>query len=112
MKLSKEIIRGSLRIAILDALSQSDEYGYSLAQIIRTRSNNLLKAGEGSLYPALYKLEGEKCISSYWDRKFTPARKYYSITSSGKKELEEQKGEWNRFVGMMDTYLKFQEQPG
>ena len=108
MKLSKEIIRGSFRLVILDALSQSDEYGYSLAQIIRTRSENLLKAGEGSLYPALYKLEGEGCITSYWDRSFKPGRKYYSITSKGKKVLEEQKGEWKRFMSVMDTYLKYQ----
>jgi DNA-binding PadR family transcriptional regulator len=107
MKLSKEIIKGSLPLVILEILSDGDEYGYNLAQEIRKRSNDLLKAGDGTLYPAMYKLENKKLIKSYWNEDYAPKRKYYLITKEGKSYLKEHKEEWREFIKMLQENFKF-----
>lgn len=107
MKLSKEIIKGSLPLVILEILSDGDEYGYNLAQEIRKRSNDLLKAGDGTLYPAMYKLESKKLIKSYWNEEYSPKRKYYFVTKEGKSYLKEHKEEWREFINMLQKNFKF-----
>lgn len=107
MKLSKEIIKGSLQLIILEILSDGDEYGYNLAQEIRKRSNDLLKAGDGTLYPSLYKMESKKLIKSYWNEDYSPKRKYYLITKEGKSYLKEHKEEWREFINMLQKNFEF-----
>lgn len=105
MDIPTEMVKGSLKVVILETLRGESHYGYSLAQSIRERSNNLLKAGEGSLYPALYKLESEGYISSKWDQSYSPKRKYYSLTENGAKLLKEEKNNWKKLIGVLDFYL-------
>ncbi|GAB4156685.1 MAG: PadR family transcriptional regulator [Candidatus Dojkabacteria bacterium] len=102
---STEIIKGSLTLIILEILSKNEEYGYSLAQAIRSGTKDLLKAGEGTLYPALYKLEKDGYIKSEWKAEFTPKRKYYTITKKGRGLLKLQKEEWSTFINIIQDYL-------
>jgi PadR family transcriptional regulator, regulatory protein PadR len=104
MRITEEIVKGSLKFIILSLLVEQDEYGYSLAQKIRDRSNDLVKAGEGSLYPALYKLESEGFISSYWDESVKPKRKYYTITDDGRKLLATERPKIQQFAQIMDIF--------
>ncbi len=104
-EIPKEIVRGSLKLIILQTLNEADHYGYSLAQSIRERSDNLLKAGEGSLYPSLHNLEEKGLVESYWDENFTPKRKYYHITQAGKEYLNEEKDGWNKLIDILNKYL-------
>jgi PadR family transcriptional regulator, regulatory protein PadR len=103
--MNKEILKGSLNLIILQLLNETDHYGYSLAEKIREESKQLLKAGEGTLYPALYKLENKGFIGSYWDKESKPARKYYFITKAGKKVLEIEKKDWKKFMGVMESFV-------
>ena len=105
MQLSQEIVKGSLKFIILSILLSQDEYGYSLAQKIRHKSDDLVKAGEGSLYPALYKLEAEKLITSYWDATSTPKRKFYAITDKGKKLLISEAPKIAQFRKLLSLFL-------
>lgn len=107
MKLSKEIIKGSLQLIILEILSGGDEYGYNLAKEIRKRTDDLLKAGDGTLYPTLYKLEEKKLIKSYWNEDYSPKRKYYLITKKGKSFLKDHKSEWREFINMLEKNFQF-----
>lgn len=105
MQLSQEIVKGSLKFIILSILLSQDEYGYSLAQKIRHRSDDLIKAGEGSLYPALYKLEAEELITSYWDATTMPKRKFYTISGKGKKLLKTEAPRIAQFSKLLSLFL-------
>jgi DNA-binding PadR family transcriptional regulator len=97
--------KGTLNVVILEILSGGKEYGFRLAQKIRMRSENFLKAGAGSLYPALYKLEMDKYIASEWDYSVTPARKYYAITQKGLEMLADEKQEWGKLIKFMSSII-------
>ena len=106
MHLPKEIIKGSLKLLILQTLNKNqEEYGYNLAQDIRKNTNDMFKAGEGSLYPALYNLERDGFIKSKWNENYTPRRKYYSLTESGKRYLQEEKNNWSNLIDILNIYI-------
>src|SRR5690625_5944096 len=78
---NRELVKGSTSILILQLLNERDMYGYELVKEIEQRSDNNLLMKEGTLYPALHKLEKQEYIECYWqDQKKGPARKYYKIT--------------------------------
>lgn len=90
--------KGDLEALILAVLADHALHGYEISKRIRTQSNEVLKYGEGQLYPALHKLEEAGFISAEWfvqDGK--PDRKVYSITSSGRAELDRHKSAWAKF---------------
>lgn len=81
-------------------------YGYQLSKEMERRSEDAFHVKEGTLYPALKKLEEQGYIDSYWqDQEKGPARKYYRITKDGKDALRQKSKEWNRFVGVMAKVL-------
>lgn len=108
MKVSKEIKKGSVQLLILSILSEGEEYGYSLSQEIKKRSDDILKAGDGTLYPTLYKMEAEKLIKSQWNDDYAPRRKYYFITKKGRSQLKQQIKEWKSFVDMLQKNFELQ----
>lgn len=93
-----ELMKGSTEMVILAQLAERTMYGYELAKQIELRSEGYLRFGEGTLYPALKRLEQEGCVSSEW-RPSTdgPRRKYYTVTRAGLTALHELKAEWNLF---------------
>ncbi|MGM0885152.1 MAG: PadR family transcriptional regulator [Bacillota bacterium] len=101
-----ELVKGSTEVIILSLLSEHDMYGYELAQKIENESEGFLRFREGTLYPALKKLETQGLVESYWrDSNEGPRRKYYKITYTGKKALSDLKKEWNVFQQVMNKIV-------
>lgn len=97
MKISKELVKGSTTMLILEMLNNENMYGYQLIKKLSEKSNNVFELKEGTLYPILHSLEENSLITSYWDETTAKKRKYYSITQKGKKSLKEKKEEWKIF---------------
>ncbi|GIN42007.1 helix-turn-helix transcriptional regulator [Heyndrickxia sp. FSL K6-6286] len=103
---NRELVKGSTSLLLLHLLNEHDMYGYQLAREMERRSEEALHVKEGTLYPALKKLEEKGYIDSYWvEQEKGPARKYYRITGDGKVVLLQKSKEWNRFVGVISKML-------
>ena len=86
----------SLAPIVLMILRGGESYGYEIIQKLRDKSGEQLNVAEGTLYPVLKKMEAKQWIESSWKTANTGReRKYYKLTSEGKKELEEQYSQWN-----------------
>ncbi|WP_243354237.1 PadR family transcriptional regulator [Bacillus litorisediminis] len=97
-----ELIKGSTSIVLLSLLKEKDMYGYEITEKVRELSEGYLNYKEGTLYPALKRLELKGLVESYWEKSSDgPRRKYYRITKTGLKELGEQTQEWNMFQKVM-----------
>lgn len=97
MKINRELLKGSTDLLVLSVLENENMYGYQMIKEIKTKSEDLFEFQEGTLYPILHKLEEKKYISSYWNEVSSKKRKYYAITTDGKKHYEAKKEEWKKF---------------
>jgi PadR family transcriptional regulator PadR len=86
--------KGTLPTLILEALMREPSHGYVIAQRIKERSQGVLDFKEGTLYPALHKLESEGMVESYESVEKGRARRYYRITKSGREMLNRDRAEW------------------
>ncbi len=94
-----ELIQGTLDMLILKTLQRKAMHGYSIAVEIERRSDDVLRVEEGSLYPALHRLELAGMLESEWKMSETNRRaKYYSLTASGRKRLAADTTAWRRMV--------------
>jgi PadR family transcriptional regulator PadR len=87
-------LRGTLPTLILEALEHAPDHGYRIAQRIKERSRGVLDFKEGTLYPALHKLENEGMVESYEQIEKGRPRRYYRITGAGRKALAGDRKEW------------------
>lgn len=95
--MDKELLKGSIDILLMSLLSEKDQYGYEMAKNLRKKSEETFTMNEGTLYPALKRLETKGYISSYWSEgENGNRRKYYSLTEEGKKELKKKLSNWNK----------------
>jgi PadR family transcriptional regulator PadR len=102
LRIDKELLKGSTPILVLSMLNSGDKYGYQLIQELKAKSDNAFELKEGSLYPILHGLENDGAVSSYWeDSSEGRSRKYYRITKSGKKMLEEKTSQWSYYTQSM-----------
>lgn len=93
---NKELVAASSKPIILSILSKGESYGYEIIQSVKDASSSQLEWTDGMLYPVLHKLEKKNLIVSEWRvSQSGRKRKYYSITSGGKKLLHEERAEWN-----------------
>lgn len=97
MRISKELIKGSTTMLILELLEDENMYGYQMIKKLSEKSDNIFELKEGTLYPILHSLEENNLITSYWDNSTAKRRRYYAITEKGKKQLKERKEEWKLF---------------
>lgn len=97
MKISKELIKGSTTMLILELLKDENMYGYQMIKRLVEKSENVFELKEGTLYPILHSLEENDLITSYWDETTAKKRKYYAITDKGNKQLKQRKEEWKIF---------------
>src|SRR5215208_6271768 len=98
-KATADLLQGTLDMLILKALSLGALHGYGIIQRIRQTSDEMLNVEQGSLYPALYRIEQKGWVSSKWETNETGRRaKFYSRTRSGRKQLEEEEASWDRLV--------------
>lgn len=103
---NRELVKGSTSLILLQLLNERDMYGYELVKELEQRSDNGLSVKEGTLYPALHKLEKQEYIECYWQEQAKgPARKYYQITDAGKEMLNEKTQEWQEFVKVMNKVI-------
>ena len=79
MKISKELLKGSTKMLILEMVKDENMYGYQMIKELSKKSENIFNLQEGTLYPILHKLEENGLITSYWDEASGKKRKYYSI---------------------------------
>ena len=95
----KEIKRGTIQLCVLSLLKEGPMYGYQIITALRERSDGYFELKEGTIYPALYRLEKEGYAESRWLQKDKrPPRNYYSITELGKKHMQKTLEEWIRMV--------------
>jgi PadR family transcriptional regulator PadR len=87
-------LKGTFPTLILEALAEEPSHGYRIAQTIKERSRGLLDFKEGTLYPALHKLENEMKVESYNRVENGRTRRYYRITTAGRKMLTKDRAEW------------------
>lgn len=97
MKVSKELLKGSTTMLVLNLLEKENMYGYQMIKILSEKSEKVFELKEGTLYPILHSLEENNLITSYWDESTGKKRKYYSITKAGKNLLKEKQQEWKIF---------------
>lgn len=102
-----DLLQGTLDLLILKALSLEPMHGWGIAQRIQQCSRDVLKVGQGSLYPALYRLEERGWISSAWGTSDNNRRaKYYSLTRKGRSRLQEETETWERFATAIGNVLR------
>jgi transcriptional regulator len=99
-------IRGTLPTLILEAIEPGPDHGYSIAQRIKNRSKGVLDFKEGTLYPALHKLEMEKMVESYESMEKGRMRRYYRITKAGHGQLSKDRKEWQQVSRAVSLILK------
>jgi PadR family transcriptional regulator PadR len=100
------LLQGTLDLLILHALRRGPLHGYAVAQTIHLLSDEALKVEEGSLYPALYRLELDGAIASTWGLSENNRKaKYYEITRRGRKALAGQEESWNRLSSAVQRVL-------
>ena len=94
-----DLLQGTLDMLILKALSLGELHGYGIIQRIRQLSDEMLNVEQGSLYPALYRIEQKGWVSARWDVHETGREaKFYKLTRIGRKQLETQEASWDRLV--------------
>ena len=100
------LLQGTLDLLILHSLRRGPLHGYAVAQTIHLLSDDVLKVEEGSLYPALYRLELDGAICAQWGVSENNRRaKYYEITRRGRKLIAEQHETWDRLSAAVDRVL-------
>jgi PadR family transcriptional regulator PadR len=101
--LERELKRGSIEVLILALLDQRQRHGYEISQLIEERSNGTITFHAASLYPTLYRLESRDLIEGRWvERAGQRRRRYYRLTTAGRKALTKQRSTWETFFLALD----------
>jgi len=101
-----ELLPGTLDMLILKAVSLNPLHGYGVALRIKQISREALDIPQGSLYPALYRLEHQGLIAAEWAQSENNRRaKYYTLTAAGRRRLREETADWNRLVSAITAAL-------
>ena len=102
-----DVLQGTLDMLILKSVSLGALHGYGVLLRIQQISKDRLEIQQGSLYPALYRLEHQGLIQSEWGESENRRKaKYYSLTAAGRRRLQEQTRNWNRMTDIIDGVLK------
>ena len=107
MAKKSDLLQGTLDLLVLKTLAQEPAHGYAIAQKILLSSRKVLEVQQGSLYPALHRLERKGFIESEW-REGDNGRmaKVYSLKKAGRKQLEEEMEEWSRYITAIQCVLE------
>jgi PadR family transcriptional regulator, regulatory protein PadR len=95
----EEMLKGTLDMMILRTLVTGDAHGHTIAKVIERTSEDVLQVEQGSLYPALYRLEDRGWLASYWGASENNRRaKFYRLTAAGRKQLQRETTRWQRMA--------------
>ena len=98
-KATADLLQGTLDLLILKALSLGALHGYGIIQRIRQLSDEMLTVEQGSLYPALYRIEQRGWVTSKWEVNETGRRaKFYTLTKAGRRQLVAEEESWDRLA--------------
>ncbi|HWH51155.1 MAG TPA: PadR family transcriptional regulator [Gemmatimonadaceae bacterium] len=108
-----DLVQGTLDLLLLKMLALEPMNGWAIGQQLKQLSSDVLQVSDGSLYPALHKLEQEGWITSEWRPSENNRRaKFYSLTRSGRKQLQIEAGNWDRLAGAITALLRLQRLQG
>ena len=101
-----DLVQGTLDLLILKTIALQPMHGWAIAQRIRQISNEVLQVQQGSLYPALHRLEQQGLISAEWGASENKRQaKFYALTADGRKQLEHETANWERVSGAVARIL-------
>ncbi len=110
MSKPSDLVQGTLDLLILKILALEPMNGFAMSQRLRQVSGEVLQVSDGSLYPALHKLEQEGWISSEWKQTENNRRaKFYSLTRSGRRQLEKESANWERLSTAISALVRLNE---
>jgi len=102
-----DLLQGTLDMLILKAVSLGPLHGYGVLLRIQQISGEQLEIQQGSLYPALYRLEHQGWIASEWGESDNKRKaKFYSLTAAGRRQLQSETEKWNRMASLMASILR------
>src|SRR5512142_2975207 len=102
-----DLLQGTLDMLILKVLSRESTHGFGICQRIQRWSDEALSVGEGSLYPALYRLQDRGWIESEWGVSDNNRKaKFYRLTRTGRRQLESEAETWDRITGAIAAIMK------
>jgi transcriptional regulator len=105
-----DLVQGTLDLLILKIVALEPLHGWAIGQRLRQFSGDVLQVSDGSLYPALHKLEQEGLISAEWKPTDNNRRaKYYSLTRIGRKRLERESAQWERLSSAISHLVRLAE---
>jgi PadR family transcriptional regulator PadR len=102
-----DLLQGTLDLLILRILAAGDMHGWGISQRLQQISQDVLQVNQGSLYPALYRLEQQGWIAASWgDSENNRRAKFYSLTRTGRKQLAEETANWERITAAVGRVLQ------
>src|SRR5947208_6466264 len=105
-----DILQGTLDMLILKAVALGAMHGYAISQRIQQMSKDVLQVQQGSLYPALHKLESKGWLKAEWgDSETGRAAKFYSLTRKGRQQLHAESANWDRLAGAVSAIMRTTE---
>jgi PadR family transcriptional regulator PadR len=106
-KQKTDLLQGTLDLLVLKTLAVGPTHGWDIAQRIQQISRDVLTVNQGSLYPALHRLEAQQWIASEWGTSDNNRRaKFYKLTAKGKRQLAEETENWERFAAAITRILQ------
>ena len=102
-----DLVQGTLDLLILKVIAREPMHGWAIAQRISQISNDVLRVGQGSLYPALHKLEEQGWIEAEWgDSDNNRRAKYYALTREGRRALKQEAAQWERLSAAISGIVR------
>ncbi|HJU64560.1 MAG TPA: PadR family transcriptional regulator [Gemmatimonadaceae bacterium] len=102
-----DLLQGTLDMLVLKALQLGPMHGWGITERLEQGSNHVLRIGQGSLYPALYRLERQGFVTSSWQVTENSRRaRYYALTAAGRKRLAEERESWRRMARAVELVLQ------
>jgi PadR family transcriptional regulator PadR len=102
-----DLVQGTLDLLILRTVALEPKHGWAIAKRIQQMSSEVLQVQQGSLYPALHRLEQRRWITAHWAETETGRKaKFYSLTKSGRTQLREELANWSRLSAAIDAVIE------
>ncbi|QNK59610.1 PadR family transcriptional regulator [Paenibacillus sp. PAMC21692] len=105
--MDKEILKGSIDILLLSIIARKDTYGYEIVQQLKELSRDSYQMSQGTLYPALKRLENKELLRSYWiETEASGRRKFYALTETGREKLTDKLAAWDQVHALIQSCRK------
>ncbi|MGN6368613.1 MAG: helix-turn-helix transcriptional regulator [Phycisphaerae bacterium] len=115
MEITGDKLRGHLELLILATLDRGEAHGLEILKRLETRGCGLLQLKEGSLYPALYRLEANKEVQASWEKsahgRRGARRRIYRLTPKGTRRLHHERSDWHSFVATLNAIISGADAP-